>query len=198
MYNGTDDPCDERQRAVRLARRAAILDDANPLALTARCAVHTMAGEFETAEALVARALAIEPTLAWAWGRSGWLSSYSGNSRTAIEHFRRAMSLAPRSPSNANNFVGIGSAHFDAGRYPASAYWLRRAQIEQPGTVWANRTLSVAYLRQGERGRGADAVTALRRCFPDLTVGQVVAAIPFRQGYLDRLGEGLSDLGLPT
>jgi tetratricopeptide (TPR) repeat protein len=147
---------------------------------------------------LLARALALDPTSAWAWGRSGWLNSYLGNSDVAIEHFGRAISLEPTSPSNANNFVGIGSAHFDMGRYDAAAFWMRKALLEQPGTLWANRTLSVSYARLGERLKALDALEALRRYCPDLTVGQVVAAIPFRPSYLDRLGEGLCALGLPS
>jgi adenylate cyclase len=50
MYNGTDVPADDRTWALRLAHRAAILDTDDPLVLTARCAVHTMAREFEVAQ----------------------------------------------------------------------------------------------------------------------------------------------------
>jgi adenylate cyclase len=198
MYNATQTPAEERMSALRLAQRAAILDTDDPLVLTARCAVHTMAREFDVADGLLVRALALDPTSAWAWGRSGWLNSYRGHSEVAIEHFGRAISLDPYSASNANSFVGIGSAHFDAGRYDAAALWMRKALLEQPDTLWANRTLSVSYARLGERLKALESLEALRRYCPDLTVDQVVAAIPFRSDYLDRLGEGLNRLGLPT
>ena len=94
MYNGCSAPAQERACAFRLAQRAAILDGDDPLVLTARCAVHTMAGQFDPADALLARALQLDPTSGWAWGRSGWLNSYLGNSEAAIEHFRRAISLS--------------------------------------------------------------------------------------------------------
>ena len=198
MYNATQTPAEDRTLALRLAQRAAILDTDDPLVLAARCAVHTMAREFDVAEALLARALALDPTSGWAWGRSGWLNSYLGYSEIAIEHFRRAISLDSHSTSSANSFVGIGSAHFDAGRYDVAAFWARKALLEQPDTLWANRTLSVSYARLGERLKARESLEALRRYCPDLTVGQVVSAIPFRSDYLDRLGEGLSGLGLPT
>ncbi len=198
MYNGTNAPEQERMNALRLAQRAAILDSGDALVLTARCAVHTMAGEFDAADALLARALALDPTSGWAWGRSGWLSSYRGRPEVAIDHFGRAISLDPPSSSNANSFIGIGSAHFDAGRYDAAAFWMRKALLEQPNATWANRTLSVSYARLGERLKALEALEALRRYCPDLTVGRVMTAIPFRQDYLDRLGEGLSALGLPS
>ena len=182
---------------MQLVQRAAILDDDDPLVLAARCAVHTMAREFDVAEALVTRALALDPSSGWAWGRSGWLQSYRGNTETAIEHFYCSLSLDPNFASRANNFAGIGSAHFNAGRYDAAAYWLRGAMLEQPGMKWANRSLSVSYARLGHRLKALESLDTLRRFCPDLTVDQVVAAVPFGPNFLDRLGEGLSGLGLP-
>jgi len=198
MYNGSRAPCEDRASAIQLAKRAGILDRDDPLVLTARCVVHTMVGDLDTASCLVARALALDPSLVWAWGRSGWLNSYSGNSEIAIDHFRRAISLDPSSSTKANSFVGIGSAHFHAGRYEAAAFWLRKAMAEQSEPLWAHRTLSVSYARLGERSEALKSLDALRRYCPDLTVNQVVTAIPFRSDYLRRLGQGLSDLGLPT
>jgi adenylate cyclase len=198
MYNGSRAPDEERKAAIRLAERAALLDHDDPLVLTARCAVHTMVGEFDVAGSLVARALALDPTSGWAWGRSGWLNSYLGNSEIAIDHFCRAIFLDPHPPANANSLIGIGSAHFHAGRYDAAAFWMRKAMLEQPGTLWPHRTLSVSYARLGERSKALESIEALRRYCPDLTVNQVVDSIPFRPDYLRRLGEGLSDLGLPT
>src|SRR3546814_7135173 len=128
-----------------------------------------MAREFGAAEALVTRALAREPPCGWAWGRSGWLHSYRGNSETSIEHFRRALLLGPGS-SRANVCAGIGGAHFNTGRYAAAAFWIRRAMHEQPGIAWANRSLSVSYLRLGEPLKARESLDALRRSCPDLTV----------------------------
>jgi adenylate cyclase len=197
MYNGTETPAEETLSALRLVRRAAILDDGDPLVLSARVAVHTMAREFDTADALARRALRRDPTSAWAWGRSGWLHSYRGESRTAIAHFRRALSLASDAATRANSFAGIGSAYFDTGRYKAAATWLRKSLQEQPDMSWPNRSLSVSYARLGHRTEAAAALNALRRYRPDLTVGEVVAAVPFRNDFLSRLGDGLSGLGLP-
>src|SRR3546814_1717692 len=115
MYNGTLAPAEEGMQARRLTRVAAILDDDDPLALTARCAVHMMAREFGAAEALVTRALARDPTCGWAWGRSGWLHSYRGNSETSIEHFRRALLLGPGS-SKAHVYAGMGGARSEERR----------------------------------------------------------------------------------
>ena len=144
-----------RSCSCRLARRAAILDADDPLMLTARGSVHTMAGDFDGADALLARALALDPSCGWAWGRSAWLHSYRGNSEVAIDHFRHALIFDP-SATNANNFVGIASAQFGAGRYDAAAHWMHKALVEQPGMLWTNRTLSVSYARLRERRKALE------------------------------------------
>jgi adenylate cyclase len=196
-YNGTRSIADEKLYAVRLAERAGILDSDDPLVLTARCAVHTMVNELEIGAALLERALALDPASSWSWVRSGWLKTYLGESDTAIEHFDRAVGLDARSAQNANRLAGVGSAHFDAGRYEQAARWMQAALLEQPGTIWVNRTLAVSYARLGDRLAALDAVDALRRYCPDLTVGEVMKSIPFTQDCLDRIANGLSDLGLP-
>ena len=198
MYNGTQAPAEERSNALQLVQRAAVLDDHDPIVLTAQCAVHTMAGNFDAAEALVARSLALDPSFGWSWGRSAWLHAYKGESEAAIEHFNRALQLDPNAASRANNFTGIGAAHFNAGRYETAASWLQRALIAEPGAAWPNRSLSVSYARMGDRLKAVNSLDALRRSSPDLTVRQVVAAVPFRPQFLERLGNGLSDLGLPA
>lgn len=197
MHNGTQQPVRERAQALLLAERAGILDTDDPMVLTARCAVHTMARQLDVAEALLVRVLALDPTSAWAWERSGWLKTFAGEPEAAIEHFRRAICLEPSSSSNANRLVGLGSAHWHAGRYDQAARCMRQALLKQPATSWVNRTLAVSYWRLGERLAALDSLDAFRRYSPDVTIGEVVTSIPFTQDFLDRVAEGLNDLGLP-
>jgi adenylate cyclase len=197
-YNGTRSVAEEKMHALRLANRAGVLDtDNDPLVVTARCAVHTMVNDVETGAVLLERALALDPRSSWAWERSGWLKTYLGQSEGAIRHFERAIRLAPARSQNAHRLIGIGSAYFDAGHYDEAARWKRRAILEQPGVAWANRTLAVSYARLGDRLAALDALTALRRYCPDVTISQVLSAVPFTRDFLDRVAEGLDDLGLP-
>jgi tetratricopeptide (TPR) repeat protein len=156
-----------------------------------------MAGQLDHAGALIARTLELDPTLVWGWERSGWLNAYSGNAETAVRHFEQATRLDPRRP-NANRLSGLGCAHFDAGRYEEAALWKRAALREDPSTAWINRSLSVSYARLGDRLAALDAIEALRGYSPDITIGQILASLPFTQDFLDRVAEGLDDLGLPT
>jgi adenylate cyclase len=195
LYNGTPSPAEERKYALLLSERAGILDPDDPLVLTARCAVHTMAGQLDHARALISRTLALDPTLIWSWERSGWLNAYSGNAETAIRDFEQATKLDPRRP-NANRLTGLGCAYFDAGRYEEAARWKRMALRDDPGTAWINRSLSVSYARLGDRLAALESIEALRRYSPDLTINKIVASLPFTQDFLNRVAEGLDDLGL--
>lgn len=198
-YHGTSAPAEERKEALRLANRASALEvDGDPLVVTARRAVHTMMSDLDMAEALLQRALALDPTSAWAWERSGWLKTYLGQSELAIRHFGNAIRLAPARCQNAHRFIGIGSAYFEGGYYEEAVRWKRQAILEQSGIGWVNRTLAVSYARLGERLAALDSLEALRRCVPDVTISQVVSAVPFTRDFLDRIAEGLNDLGLPA
>jgi tetratricopeptide (TPR) repeat protein len=197
LYNGTPSPSQEQTLALLLSDRASILDQDDPLVLTARCAVYTMAGQLDHAGALIVRVLAVDPSFVWGWERSGWLNAYAGRPDTAIRHFNQATRLDAL-PPNASRLIGIGCAHFDAGRYDQAALWKQIALRKDPGTAWINRTLSVPYARLGERLAALDALDALRRYSPDLTIDRIVKSIPFAQDFLDRVAEGLSDLGVPA
>jgi len=194
LHNGAPSLSEERSRALMLSDRAGILDPDDPLVLTARCAVHTMAGDFDHAGALIARVLALDPTFVWGWERSGWLNAFSGEPDTAIAHFERADRLDAR--VNPIRTIGIGCAHFDAGRYREAALYKRNGLREQPAAAWINRTLSVSYARLGDRLAGLESIEALHRYSPNLSIGTIVSALPFRQHFLDRVAEGLDDLGL--
>jgi hypothetical protein len=61
---------------------------------------------------------------------------------------------------------------------------------------WINRSLSVSYARLCERTAALDSLAALQRYSPDLTIEQIVGSIPFTRDFLDRVAEGLNDLGL--
>ena len=71
-----------------------------------------------------------------------------------------------------------------------------QALRERPSIAWINRTLSVSYARLGERLAALDSLTALQHYCPDLTIGQVMAALPFPRDFMERVAEGLDDLGL--
>src|SRR5262249_48230770 len=95
---GSTSPADDRAQALRLSARARMLARDDAMVLTARSVVHTMTGERDYAGELVARAVARNPHLAWAWERSGWLRAYAADMAGATACFGRALRIDPATP----------------------------------------------------------------------------------------------------
>src|SRR5262245_38872181 len=93
------DRASEVRETERLARRAAHLgrDDAVALCWSGHALAY-VCGDIETGLALVDHSLSLNPNLAVAWQRSGWLRIYAGECERAIEHLQRAMRLNPLDP----------------------------------------------------------------------------------------------------
>ncbi len=192
-------PVGERTEALRLAQAASAAGTGDDLTiLTVLGAAHTIVGAHGIAARLLEKAVALDPSSAWAWNRSGWLQSYLEHPEIAVEHFERSIRLSPFDPMNFNACIGIGFAHFVAERYADAALWYERGLIECPGVTWIYRHLVATYALLG---RDADAQAELRKLlndYPDMTLSEVLSAlVVFPQRVLDRTAEGLKLAGMP-
>jgi adenylate cyclase len=169
----------------------------DPTILTVLSAAYTIVRDHGIAARFLDRALSLDPNSAWAWNRSGWLQSYLGNPEVSIEHFERALRLSPFEPMNFNAFVGIGAAHFVAGRYENARTWQERGLLEHPSATWIYRNLVAIYALLGEDAEAQRGLAQLREAYPDLTISKVSEALVFTQPILDRFAEGLRKAGLP-
>jgi tetratricopeptide (TPR) repeat protein len=189
-------PDKEKVTAHALAGRAAQLNTGDPLAETMLAAGYTLAHDLETATIHADRALAIDGGSAWAWGRSGWIKAYAGESAEAIERFLIARALAPGDPMNFLCSVGIAAGHFGVARYNESARWFERALGENPAAVWINHALTPAYALADRKEHARRSLAELARAFPDLTIAQIRSGLPYCSSYLDRVAEGLESVGM--
>jgi hypothetical protein len=96
----------------------------------------------------------------------------------------------------AGSFVGLGVAHFSAGRYAEAAHWLERGIVEHPSAVWTHRILCPAYTLGGRKAEAAMSLRALRAEYPDLTISRVNSALPLPRAVHDRVADGLDSLGV--
>jgi AraC-like DNA-binding protein/tetratricopeptide (TPR) repeat protein len=198
VYYFTSNPAEERARSAALARRALALP-ADPTVLAVVGTALTLLDDMDTAEAVIGKALAVDGSSAWAWGRSGWINAYKGNADSAIERFAIALELAPNDPLAFNNIFGIGVAHFAAGRHADAARWQARALTEHPSAAWIHRTLCPAYLFAGAKPYADHSLRALRTTYPDLTLAKVSAGLPpLPPAFCDSVVEALHGTGLPT
>jgi len=197
VYNWTSSPDEERQEALHKAQVAASLESDDPFTLTVLGAALTITREYKRASVVLERALALDPNSAWAWNRSGWLHNYQDDPETAIRHFERSLRLSPFDPMAFNCDMGIGSAHFIAGRYEESVAWQERALLAHPESAWIHRNLAPAYALAGQKGKAAESVRELLKAYPGIRISDVTGALAFSQEVLDRIAEGLRLAGLP-
>jgi TolB-like protein len=195
-HHFTPGPDAERRRASTLAARAARLGGGDPLAETLLAAGYTLAHDLTAASLHIKRALALDGGSSWAWGRSGWVEVYSGRAENAIERLQIARTLAPADSLSFLWAIGIGAAHFEATRYEQAVRWFERGLVERPTAVWNHRFLVPAYIMAGVKDEAQRRFTEFARDFPDLTIAQVRAGLPYTPGFLDRVAEGLESMGM--
>lgn len=190
-------PADDRSRALVLAADAVERAPFDALVLTLASGAQTLAGRLAAAEELAERALALEPWSPWAWIRRGWLSAYAGDSDAALRELRVTLGLMPFEPLRHLAFIGIGCAHFGAGRYDLAAKWIDDAIEMEPASAWAARVRVAAAAQAGAPDEAKRRARTLLRKDPGLTVAIAHRAWPFPGAFMDRLADGLGAAGVP-
>jgi adenylate cyclase len=193
----TDAPGEARERALALAQRAAAISRDDPMVLAVLGAACTVARDFNAGEAHLERAVALDPSSAWGWQRLAWVNVHRERADLAIEQFERAGRLSPFDPMMSINHLGIGSAHFVAGRYEAAVAWLRKAIGEQPEWIWSYRVLVPALVLAGRPEDARQACRVLMERYPGLTINKVRDALTFSPAIMERIAAGLREGGLP-
>lgn len=187
----------DRKRAYRLAQQASDLSPHDALTLTLSSGALVLLHRLNEADQRLERALALDPWLAYAWIRRGWMSAYFGDSEGAIRELRIALHLMPFEPLRHITFIGMGCAHFAAGRYDRAALWVRSGVENSPGSFWADRIAVAAAALSGARTESRRMGRRLMRKDPDLTIAEAKQAWPFTPTFMSRLGDGLEIAGLP-
>lgn len=190
-------PQEDAARAVRLAGDACRSAPSDSLVLTLASGALTLAHRLEEADRLLDRALALDPGSPWAWIRRAWASAYSGDAVTALRQFATTLHLMPFEPIRHLAFIGIGCAHFVAGRYDRAARWAQSGVEAYPDSFWAARVVAGAAVLAGAREEGRRIVGDVLRKDPGLTVSVARRAWPFPPRVMDRLADGLAIAGLP-
>jgi len=187
----------DRERAYRLAQQASDLSPHDALTLTLSSGALVLLHRLHEADQRLERALALDPWLAYAWIRRGWMSAYFGDSEGAIRELRIALHLMPFEPLRHITFIGMGCAHFAAERYDRAALWVRSGVENSPGSFWADRIAVAAAALSGARAESRRMGRRLMRKDPDLTIAEAKQAWPFTPAFMSRLGDGLQIAGLP-
>jgi tetratricopeptide (TPR) repeat protein len=152
-------------------------------------------GEYEVA-------IALNPSLAPAYGSLGGAKIRVGRSAEAFESLERAIQLSPRDPLLNIWLFYICHAHAHLGQFGAAVDWCLRSIAVEPFWI-AYADLATSYAWTGRLNEAQGAVAELRRLMPDYTVARWLES---GRGWSDnsvflaefqRLAEGLRKAGLP-
>lgn len=190
-------PSEDLARACRLAEAACAAAPEDAMTLTLAGGALTLAHRVEDGDRLIERALARDPWCPYARVRRGWSSAYLGDGDSALDELRTALHLTPFDPLRHITFIGIGCAHFAAGRYERAALWVRTGVDANPQSFWAERIVIAAAVHAGARAEARRIARRLMRKDPDLTVSEARRAWPFRPPFMARLCDGLEMAGVP-
>jgi TolB-like protein/class 3 adenylate cyclase/Flp pilus assembly protein TadD len=197
-YSWSNDFAGERKQAESLVQTASMNVADDPTALTALAsAIMMLGGDVAQAAMLADRAIELDPNHAWAWLRRGWGHVYLGSPERGLAAFETSARLSPMDPFAFNMHLGMGLAHFAAGRPQDAVGWARRALSERPGLTWPYRDLTVYLAQQGELAAASDALERFTRSHPGVSIATVGDGLRFMYpSLLARYLQGLQLAGL--
>ena len=197
-YNWTDDIASERRAARRLIELAATTVSGNPTAMTALAsAMMQTGGDVAQATALADRALALDANHAWAWLRRGFGQVYLGHPEEGLIAFQNSARLSPLDPFAFNMSLGMGLAHFAAGRPRLAIDFANSALAERPGLTWPYRDLATYHATLGDMTAARAALDSFRGTREDISLASIRDSLRFMHpDLLERYLRGLESAGL--
>jgi adenylate cyclase len=187
-----DDPEASRDLALKAARKAVALDDADYRSHWALAAAMRLPGNDEAAAAHYQRAFELnphDPDLLADWGE---FLRFSGRADEAVAQVKRAMALNPHYPAW---YISIlTDSYFELGRYHEA--------VEVAGKLvnplFDHRLVLAASYAHLDRTKEAEAeIEKILEIDPDYTIASVPTDQAWEGDVLARLLEGLRDAGLP-
>lgn len=197
-YNWTRDFAKERKTANALIEQAVMLVHDDPTALTAMAsAMMQLGGDVAQAAAFADQALALDPNHAWAWMRRGFGQVYLGNPEEGLVAFERSARLSPLDPFAFNVHLGMGLAHFAAGRPQMAIQFARQAMSERPGLTWPYRDLAAYFAQNGDLAAARDSLLKFTSEHRGVTLTSIGDGLRFMYpSLLSRYLRGLQLAGL--
>ena len=166
------------ERAFELARKAAGLNDSDPVAHMALGEVYLWRKQHQEAIAHSERAVALNPNNADGYADLADKLAWSGKPEDAIRNIEKAMRLNPKHGFMYNWY--LGHAHFMAQRYDEAIAALRKVVARDP-TFWPAHVYLAASLSRLDRIEEAVAqASEALKLNPALDTGRVGEYIPYQ------------------
>lgn len=202
-YRWSDAPTDQLRHADEAVTRVVSAFPNDAMAHFVKGEVVRAAGRtIETAIGEYEAAIAINPSLAPAYGALGGAEIRAGRSAEAFAPLQIAARLSPRDPLLNIWYFYVCHAHTHLGQNEAAIEWCRRSLAVKPFWI-AYADIAAASARTGREGEAHEAVAALRKMMPDYTVerwladGKGWSDNPVFLAEFQQIAEGLRKAGLP-
>ncbi len=195
----SDDPPRDTYLALECTKRALDMDPDHSLALAVNGFVHVnLLKKFDIAEDSYERALAVNPSNAYAWLLKGTLHAFKSEGERAVEYTERALALSPLDPHRYFYDSLAATAAVSAGR------WERAIELAQHSlkanrkhtSTW--RALSVAQWQLDRFDEAKSSVQELLKLQPTMTVSGWLKGSPAAGYPIGRLAaDVLRKAGVP-
>ena len=186
----------DTKEAVRLASRAAELDDNDPWAHLALGWAAFLMRRSQDAMAEFKRALDINPNFAAAHGHLGNALACDGQADAAIPHLEQALRMSPHDPQNIFVYTALAVAYYLNGNYSEAISFGHKAVQQRPGFTGAHRIYIASLAQAGRSEEARTALDRLKELQPEISIIWVQQNSPYMPGPMGRLLEGMRKAGL--
>lgn len=202
-YRWTDAPADQLRRAEDAIGRVLSVSPNDAMAHFVKGEIQRTKGRnVDIAVGEYEAAIAMNPSLAPAYGALGGAKIRVGRSAEAFQPLERAIQLSPRDPLLNTWLFYICHAHTHLGHFEAAVDWcLRSIAVKAFWIAYAD--LAASYAWTGRESEAHGAVAELRQLKPNYTVtewlndGNGWSDNPIFLAEFQRMAEGLRKAGLP-
>jgi adenylate cyclase len=202
-YRWTDTPADQLRRAEDAIGRVLSVFPDDAMAHFVKGEIQRARGRnVEVAVSAYEAAIALNPSLAPAYGALGAAKIRVGHSAEAFAPLQMAIKLSPRDPLLNIWYFYIGHAYTHLGQFDPAIEWCRQSIAVKPFWI-AYADLAASYAWTGRQSEAQAAIAELRRMRPDYTVarwledGNGWSENTVFLTEFQRIGEGLRKAGLP-
>jgi adenylate cyclase len=190
----------ERRATEEIARHAFIAQELDPhdaVSMSLAAVAHAFARDFEQAEDLSKRAVALAPYDPSVLLSVGAVAYWVGDHDRGVEHLTKAWQLAVHEPWRFHIATNMAFAHYMAGKYEASAVWSELGLAA--GDYLQIRAISAAtYAQLGRMDEARRHLAHLTADNTDQTASDFLRTNTFkRQEDIDHWKDGLIKAGLP-
>jgi len=189
----------EKAEGIRLAREVVSEGRDDPLALS--CAGHALAylaRKYETAIAVLDRALLINPNSAQILSSAGWVRAFNGDAAIAEGYFRRAIRMSPLDQEMRHSLTGLGFSQLMQESYGEALSSAEKANAAIPSSLGPYRVAIMALVHLNRLGEAKDVAKRFLAINPAFTITRFREVQPFRdQSFVQRYLHSLQAAGLP-